>query len=36
MLKELVRRLATWDPDVWMGDDLQRDHLMARVLESRA
>jgi UDP-2,3-diacylglucosamine pyrophosphatase LpxH len=24
MLKELVRRLATWDPDVCLGEDLQR------------
>jgi hypothetical protein len=24
MLKELLRRIATWDPDVAMGDDLQR------------
>lgn len=24
MLKELVRRLVTWDPDITMGDDFQR------------
>lgn len=24
MLKELTRRLVTWDIDVWMGDDFQR------------